>query len=169
MNSATTLLSAAVAVTAFTMPVVAQDSEFQMPEQCTAAASAADDMDNSSMGRGNLHADHSDDMHGNDPSGAIGMMGMGGSDLETMPEHVQENMRRMMISMPPMHEGMMMEDADVAFACAMIAHHRGAVDMAQVLIEHGDDEQMIELADEIIATQVEEIERMKAWLAENAD
>jgi uncharacterized protein (DUF305 family) len=31
----------------------------------------------------------------------------------------------MMISMPAMHQGMMIEDADVAFACGMIAHHQG--------------------------------------------
>ena len=86
-----------------------------------------------------------------------------------MPEHVQDNMRRMMTTMPAMHEAMMNEDADVAFACGMIAHHQGAIDMAQVLLEHGDDEQMIELAGAIIAAQVGEIEQMTTWLAENAN
>ncbi|RMJ20683.1 hypothetical protein PHISP_08448 [Aspergillus sp. HF37] len=85
-----------------------------------------------------------------------------------MPEHVQENMRRMMATMPAMHDGMMNEDADVAFACGMIAHHQGAIDMAQVLLEHGDDPEMIKLAGEIIAAQVGEMEEMTAWLAENA-
>ncbi len=94
---------------------------------------------------------------------------MGGVDLDAMPEHVQENMRRMMGTMPAMHEGMMNEDADVAFACGMIAHHQGAIDMAQVLLEHGDDAQMIELAGEIIASQVGEIEQMTTWLAKNAN
>jgi len=74
----------------------------------------------------------------------------------------------MMATMPAMHDGMMNEDADVAFACGMIAHHQGAIDMAQVLLEHGDDAQMIELAGEIIAAQVGEMEEMTAWLAENA-
>jgi uncharacterized protein (DUF305 family) len=95
------------------------------------------------------------------------MMGMGGTDLGSMPEHVQENMRKMMVTMPAMHEGMMIEDTDVAFACGMIAHHQGAIDMAQVLLEHGDDPQMRALAEEIIAAQGPEIERMTAWLAEN--
>ncbi|MDN5567792.1 MAG: DUF305 domain-containing protein [Paracoccus sp. (in: a-proteobacteria)] len=93
---------------------------------------------------------------------------MGGVDLEAMPEHVQENMRRMMATMPAMHDGMMNEDPDVAFACGMIAHHQGAIDMAQVLLEHGDDPEMIKLAGEIIAAQVGEMEEMTAWLAENA-
>ncbi|CAM3238296.1 DUF305 domain-containing protein [Paracoccus nototheniae] len=102
------------------------------------------------------------------PGGMGAMMGMGGMDMETMPEHVQENMRRMMATMPAMHDGMMNEDADVAFACGMIAHHQGAIDMAQVLLEHGDDPEMIKLAGEIIAAQVGEMEEMTAWLAENA-
>ncbi|TFL17270.1 DUF305 domain-containing protein [Jannaschia formosa] len=157
MNSATTILAAAAAATAFSMPVRAQDADFQLPEQCP-AKSTTGELDHSSMAHG--------DMHGNQPGG---MMDMRGADLEAMPEHARENMRRMMISMTAMHQGMIMEDADVAFACGMIAHHQGAVDMAQVLLEHGDDEQMIELAGEIIAAQVAEIERMKVWLAENAD
>jgi uncharacterized protein (DUF305 family) len=63
----------------------------------------------------------------------------------------------------------MIEDADVAFACGMIAHHQGAIDMAEVLLEHGDNPEMRELADEIIAAQVGEIERMTMWLADNAN
>jgi uncharacterized protein (DUF305 family) len=97
------------------------------------------------------------------------MMGMGGMDLEAMPEHVQENMRKMMLTMPAMHDGMMNENADVAFACGMIAHHQGAIDMAQVLLDHGEDPQMRELAEEIIEAQVAEIEQMINWLAENAN
>lgn len=89
-------------------------------------------------------------------------------DMETMPEHSRENMRRMMVTMPAMHDSMMNEDPDVAFACGMIAHHQGAIDMAQVLLEHGDDAQMIELAGQIIAAQADEIEEMTAWLVENA-
>lgn len=164
MTIAKTILAAAVAATAFSTPLLAQDAEFQLPEQCTTAA-AAGGMDHSAMGHGGMQADQPGGMD----SGMMGMMGMGGMDLESMPEHVQENMRRMMISMPAMHEGMMNEDADVAFACGMIAHHQGAIDMAQVLLEHGDDPEMIELAGEIIAAQVGEIEQMTTWLAENAN
>lgn len=161
MTIAKTILAAAVAATAFSTPLLAQDAEFQLPEQCTTAA-AAGGMDHSAMGHGGMQDDQPGGMD-------LGMMGMGGMDLESIPEHVQENMRRMMISMPAMHEGMMNEDADVAFACGMIAHHQGAIDMAQVLLEHGDDPEMIELAGEIIAAQVGEIEQMTTWLAENAN
>ncbi|ACM03846.1 CopM family metallochaperone [Cereibacter sphaeroides] len=160
MNIGKTILAAAVAATAFSAPALAQETEFQLPEQCTTAATAGG-MDHSAMGHGN--------MAGNQGAGMMEMMGMGGMDLESMPEHVRENVRKMMISMPAMHEGMMMEDADVAFACGMIAHHQGAIDMAEVLLEHGDDPQMRALAEEIIAAQGPEIERMTTWLAENAN
>lgn len=163
MNITKTILAAALAATAFSAPVMAQDAEFQLPEQCTTAA-ATGGMAHSSKGHGGMHGRQGGGMG----SAMMGMMGMGGGDLAAQPEHVQDNMRRMMVTMPAMHEGMMMEDADVAFACGMIAHHQGAIDMAEVLLEHGDDPQMRALAEEIIAAQVGEIEQMTTWLVENA-
>jgi uncharacterized protein (DUF305 family) len=167
MNITRTIFASAVAAAAFSAPASAQDAEFQLPEQCTTAA-ATGGMGHSAMGHGGMHGNQGGAM-GSAMTGMMGMMGMGGVDLEAMPEHVQENMRRMMISMPAMHEGMMIEDADVAFACGMIAHHQGAIDMAEVLLEHGDDPQIRALAEEIIAAQVAEIEQMTTWLAENAN
>jgi uncharacterized protein (DUF305 family) len=41
--------------------------------------------------------------------------------------------------------------------------------MAQVLIAHGEDPQMLALANTIIAAQVAEMEEMRNWLAENAN
>jgi uncharacterized protein (DUF305 family) len=160
MKPATAIIIAAVAAAGLSMPALAQEGEFRLPDQCI----SPDAVDHSAMGHGGhgMHGDRSDDMH-------AAMMEMMGGDFESMPEHVQENMRRMMISMPAMHEGMMMKDADVAFACGMIAHHQGAIDMAQVLLEFGDDPEMIELAGEIIAAQAGEIEQMTTWLAENAN
>ena len=72
------------------------------------------------------------------------------------------------VTMPAMHVGMMNEDADVAFACGMIAHHQGAIDMAQVQMANGKDPDMRTLAEGIIAAQVEEIEQMTKWLGEDA-
>lgn len=165
MKYAKTMIASAIATLALSLPAAAQDAGFQLPEQCNAAP-AMGGMDHSGM-------DHSAMEHGgmqdDQASGMMDMMGMDGADLGAMPEHVQENMRRMMISMPAMHEGMMNEDADVAFACGMIAHHQGAIDMAQVLIEHGQDPQMLALAEAIIAAQVAEMEEMSTWLAENAN
>jgi uncharacterized protein (DUF305 family) len=53
-------------------------------------------------------------------------------------EHQKAMMQGMMETEAAMMRGMMAEDADVAFACAMIPHHQGAINMAQVELEHGD-------------------------------
>lgn len=63
-----------------------------------------------------------------------------------------------------MDAGSKAEDIDVAFACAMIPHHQGAIDMAKAVIAHGDDPWVTALAEGIIAAQEQEIADMRAWL-----
>jgi uncharacterized protein (DUF305 family) len=164
MTIAKTVFAAVLAATPISTAVFAQDAAFKLPEQCTAAKNPGA-MDHSAMGHGNDQANAAEGMN----AGMMGMMGMGAVDLESMPVHVKENMGKMMVTMPAMHEGMMIENPDVAFACGMIAHHQGAIDMAQVLLAHGENPQMRALANEIIAAQVGEIEQMTSWLAENAN
>jgi len=149
MNFIKLSIATAVASTVFLRPAFAQDVAFQLPEQCI-VTSEMGEMDHATM-------DHSGDM------------GADRVDLSAFPDHVQENMRKMMMTMPAMEQGMMNEDPDVAFACAMIAHHQGAIDMARVLLGHGDDPEMISLAKEIVDAQVGEIERMTKWLAESVN
>jgi len=167
MTTAKTLFANAVVATTFAFAAHAQEPVFQLPEECNVVP-AMGAMDHGAMGHGAMHGDQSGGM-GSGMMGMMGAMGMKEMDIESMPEHVQDNMRRMMISIPAMQDGMMNENADVAFACGIIAHHQGAIDMAQVLIAHGEDPQMLALANTIIAAQEAEMEEMRNWLAENAN
>ncbi|NIC05732.1 DUF305 domain-containing protein [Halomonas sp. DX6] len=67
-----------------------------------------------------------------------------------------------------MHRDMLTEfsgNADVDFAKGMVAHHQGALDMARVVLEHGEDPAVRDLAREVIETQEEEIAFLQDWLA----
>jgi len=52
---------------------------------------------------------------------------------------------------------------DRAFIDAMIPHHQGAIRMARVELESGDDKAVQSLADEIISAQAAEINQMNQW------
>ena len=54
---------------------------------------------------------------------------------------------------------------DRDFAQMMIAHHRGAIDMARTELEYGSDPAMRKLAGEVIAAQEKEIAFIESWLA----
>lgn len=105
------------------------------------------------------------------------------TDMDHEAHHMDSNMtehaattefgKEYMDSMDDMHEDMMegvqANDADVAFAKGMIAHHEGAVDMAEVQLKYGKDEDMRKLATDIIAAQEAEIKQMENWLETNPD
>lgn len=57
-------------------------------------------------------------------------------------------------------------DPDIDFLAMMIPHHEGAVDMARLVLQHGDDPVTRKLAEEIIASQRVEIEGMQRRLAD---
>lgn len=53
---------------------------------------------------------------------------------------------------------------DTLFLQLMIAHHQGALTMADTVRKGGVDVRVQEIADDIIATQSDEIARMRGWL-----
>ena len=56
-------------------------------------------------------------------------------------------------------------DGDRLFLEQMVAHHEGAVEMAQAQVESGEDAGAVEMAQTIVDTQAAEIETMKQLLA----
>lgn len=162
MTPQTTLAASAFACLAFAAPALSQDQQmFELPKQCSGMAMSGmdgPDMPGATTGH---DTDHGMD-HGME-------MGEGDARHDMMPDHVRENMRKMLLTMPAMRRGMMQQDADIAFACGMIAHHQAAIDMAEVVLDHGEDAQMRSLAEEIIAVQEEEIDAMKTWLENASD
>jgi uncharacterized protein (DUF305 family) len=88
------------------------------------------------------------------------------SAMEGMGGHQKAMMEGMMATQPPMMQGMMAEDPDVAFACAMIPHHQGAINMARVELEQGDAGPMRDMAQKVIDDQTREIAELTQWLEE---
>ncbi|MBH0095200.1 DUF305 domain-containing protein [Psychrobacter sp. NZS113] len=56
---------------------------------------------------------------------------------------------------------------DMAFTRGMLPHHLGAVEMATIQLKYGTDEEMRQLAQDIIDTQQPEIKQMKNWIADS--
>jgi uncharacterized protein (DUF305 family) len=98
------------------------------------------------------------------PTADTGMGAMDMSNMEEMDGHRAMMMKGMMATQKPMMMGMLNEDPDLAFACGMIPHHQGAISMARAELEHGEDAEMRALAEEIIAAQEREIERLTTWI-----
>jgi len=103
--------------------------------------------------------------------GAMGQgMPMQGGMGENMPMQggMSEAMAAYMAAMSkmdmPMMQGIQASDSDVAFVKGMIPHHQGAIDMAKVELQYGDDEQVKAWANQIIAAQEKEIAEMQEWL-----
>ena len=72
----------------------------------------------------------------------------------------KEGEMRMMKNMHISYTG----DADVDFRTHMIAHHQGAIDMANVALKHAKDADTKKMAQKIISDQEKEIAEMKEWL-----
>ncbi len=88
--------------------------------------------------------------------------------MKGMDEAQMASMQAMMKMNGPMMAAHTIKDADLAFHCGMIAHHAGAMAMAEVELKYGDDAQSKSIAQKIIDAQGPEIEEMTAWVEKNA-
>ena len=100
---------------------------------------------------------------------ASGTMQMPGGDMGRMAEHQKAMMEGMRETEPAMMQGMMAKDPDVAFVCGMIAHHTAAINMSEVELKYGDDQQAKSMAEKIIEAQKKEIEEMTNWVKEHSN
>lgn len=81
-----------------------------------------------------------------------GMAGYGDMAMEPMMEAMLSNMR-----------GKSGEALEKAFLDDMIAHHAGAVEMAALLKQGTQRQELLDFADAIIDVQTKEIEQMREW------
>ena len=95
--------------------------------------------------------------HSTHPAPAIAAAGRNNfeSDMDT-------GMARMM---KDMHSPGYTGNPDADFLAMMIPHHEGAVDMARLVLIHGRDPLVRQIADEIIASQTVEIAAMRGRMA----
>ena len=60
-------------------------------------------------------------------------------------------------------------NADVDFVRGMIPHHRGAIDMAKIVLAFGKDPEIRKLAEDIVTAQEGEIAVMETWLKQHGE
>jgi uncharacterized protein (DUF305 family) len=93
------------------------------------------------------------------------MQSMGSGQMS----ETQKGLQQAMMSMNgPMMQGMMAGDPDVAWICAMIPHHQGAIDMARAGLKGADNPESKRLAEKTIKEQEQSIKELTAWLDKNA-
>lgn len=96
-----------------------------------------------------------------------GAMSMAHGDIKGMGSHNMMAMHDDMTAMKKMDKAMMAAKGatpDVAFARKMLAHHQGAIEMAQIELKHGTDAEAKRMAQQMIDDQTKSKAELEAWL-----
>ena len=126
-----------------------EETEIGLPEACQAAAEGGD------------QAMQMEESMSADMQAQMGEMGEMGQTQQGL-------MDAMMRMNPPMMQGAMNPDADVAWACAMIPHHQGAVAMARAGLLEADNEASRQLAEKNIEENQRSAQELIDWVNEHA-
>lgn len=90
---------------------------------------------------------------------------MSGMPTQGYKAEYQHSMQTMDQAMMP---AMQADNPDIAFAQGMLAHHKGAVKMAEIQLKYGHDRQMRQLAIKIIREQNTQIKILQKWLQQHS-
>ena len=96
-------------------------------------------------------------------NGNTGMMRMMGMDTSENKEEADDHSTMSMSDMNKELENLSGDDYDKAFIEMMIAHHEGAVDMAELSDSKAKHDEVKQLSREIFVAQQKEITDMKQW------
>lgn len=97
----------------------------------------------------------------NNNTSMMRMMGMNTEQEQT--DTVTDHNTMSMAEMSQQLEGLSGDDFDKAFVEMMIAHHEGAIDMAELIPSRAKHDEIKILGKAIIAAQTKEINDMRVW------
>lgn len=80
--------------------------------------------------------------------------------MANLPPANADYMEAMRTMNPAMMHGMAIGDPELAFLCAMVPHHQGAIDMAEAVLKHAKDAEVRKNAEKTIADQKKDIEEL---------
>lgn len=92
-----------------------------------------------------------------------GMMNAMGMHSNTASQGMMDNADMSMSDMTASLKGKTGDDFDKAFISEMIAHHQGAIDMANLAKQNAKHDEIKNLAEDIVSAQTKEITEMKSW------